>query len=85
VLDGDGVRTAVRIEPPPNRITIKNSKTAKQDGMTIVQLLNTDKYNRNEKIDFINAIMTPSSEKTVNTENTGVGGTRLRLSDRRFQ
>jgi hypothetical protein len=37
--------------------------------MTIVQLLNTDKYNRNEKIDFINAIMTPSSEKTVNTEN----------------
>jgi hypothetical protein len=44
--------------------------------MTIVQLLNTDKYNRNEKIDFINAIMTPSSEKTVNTENIfpGVGG-----------
>jgi hypothetical protein len=40
--------------------------------MTIVQLLNTSKYHRNEKIDFINAIMTPSSEK-VNTENSGGG------------
>jgi DNA polymerase elongation subunit (family B) len=71
VLDGDGCEDggAYRTTAKQNNNKNKNSKTAKQDGMTIVQLLNTDKYNRNEKIDFINAIMTPSSEKTVNTEN----------------
>jgi hypothetical protein len=71
VLDGDGCGDggAYRTTAKQNNNKNKNSKTAKQDGMTIVQLLNTDKYNRNEKIDFINAIMTPSSEKTVNTEN----------------
>jgi DNA polymerase elongation subunit (family B) len=35
----------------------------KPDGMTIVQLLNSVKYTRNEKIDFINGIMTPSSHR----------------------
>jgi hypothetical protein len=39
----------VRIEPPPQNNKNKNSKTAKQDGMTIVQLLNTDKYNRKNR------------------------------------
>lgn len=51
----------------PKRSSIKiRSKTV---GMTIIQLLNSDKYNRNEKIDLINNIMTPSNERTNDYEN----------------
>lgn len=42
---------------------------SRADGMTIVQLLNSDKYNRNEKIDFINAIMTPSTTSDSDSDS----------------